>query len=95
MEFKNDPPAKNILWDFSEAQPGDPFDATDMDKIAAIATTNLNLREHPDGKTAFVAASDFIYGLARMYTTYLELQGPAHEIQVFRSLDEAHEWLAE
>jgi len=93
--FKDDPPAKNILWEFSEAYPGDPFGAMDMDRIAALATTNLNLREQPDGKTAFVAASDFIFGLARMYTTYLELQGPSHEIQVFRALDEAHEWLAE
>jgi len=93
--FKDDPPAKNILWDYSEAYPVDPFDATDMDKIAALAKTNLNLREQPDGKTAFAATSDFIFGLVRMYTTYLELQGPSHHIQVFRSLDEAHEWLAE
>jgi hypothetical protein len=89
--FKYDPPAINIVWDYSKAYPDDPFDATDMDRIAALATTNLNLREQPNGKTAFVAASDFIFGLARMYTTYLELQGPSHEIQVFRSLDEAHE----
>ena len=93
--FKDSPPAKNIVWDFSSANPVDPFNAMDMDRIAVLAKTNLNFREQPDGKTAFVATSDFIFGLARMYTTYLELQGPAHEIQVFRSLDEAHEWLAE
>lgn len=93
--FKDDPPAKNILWDFSEAYPDDPFDAEDMDRIASLAKTNLNLRSQPDGKTAFVATSDFIFGITRMYTTYLELQQPTHDIQVFRSLEEAQEWLTE
>ena len=91
--FKNDLPAKNILWDFSEAYPADTFDGEDMDKIAALAKSNLNLRSQPDGKTAFVATSDFVYGITRMYTSYLELQQPEHEIKVFRSLEEAHEWL--
>jgi len=93
--FKSDPPEKYILWDFSEAYPADPFDAEDMDRIATLAKSNLNLRSQPDGKTAFVATSDFIFGIIRMYTTYLELQQPTHEIQVFRSLEDAHQWLAE
>ena len=93
QHFKNDPPAINILWDFSEAYPVDPFDAEDMDKIASLAKTNLNSRGQPDGKTAFVATSDFIFGITRMYATHLELRQPAHEIQVFRSLEEAHKWL--
>ena len=66
-----------------------------MDRIASLAKTNLNLRSQPDGKTAYAATSDFVFGITRMYTTYLELQDPAHEIQVFRSLNQAHAWLAE
>ena len=93
--FNDDPPARNILWDFSEAYPADPFDATDMDRIASLAKSNLASRAQPDGKTAFVATSDFIFGVTRMYTTYLELQEPVHEIQVFRTLDEAHQWLTQ
>ena len=93
--FREDVPAKNILWDCSQAYPDDRFDAEELDSIASLAKTNLNLRSHPDGKTAFVATSDFVYGITRMYTTYLELQGPAHEIKVFRSLEEAHRWLGE
>jgi hypothetical protein len=93
--FKDDLPEKNILWDFSEAYPDDPFDAADMDRIASLAKNNLNLRKQPDGKTAYVATSDFVFGITRMYASYLELQGPSHDIQVFRSLDEAYAWLAE
>jgi len=93
--FKDDLPEKNILWDFSEAYPDDRFDAADMDRIASLAKNNLNLRKQPDGKTAYVATSDFVFGITRMYASYLELQGPSHDIQVFRSLDEAYAWLAE
>lgn len=93
--FKDNPPAKNILWDFSETYPDDPFDAADLDSIASLAKTHLNLRDRPDGKTAFVATSDFVFGLARMYTAYLELQGPSHELQVFRLLKDARQWLTE
>jgi len=93
--FENNPPEKNILWDFSEAYPADPFDAEDMDRIATLANKNLKIRNQADGKTAYVATSDFVFGITRMYTTYLELQQPSHEIQVFRSLEEARQWLAE
>ena len=93
--FKIDPPEKNILWDFRKAYPTDPFDAEDMDKIATLAKKNLKFRHQTDGKTAYVATSDFVFGITRMYTTYLELQQPTHEIQVFRSLEQARQWLAE
>lgn len=93
--FNDDPPTRNILWDFREAYPADPFDAADMDRIATLAKSNLASRAHSNGKTAFVATSDFVFGVTRMYTTYLELQEPTHEIQVFRTLDEAHKWLTQ
>jgi len=91
--FKAEPPAKNILWDFSEANVGYSFNVTDLQKTAIVAKSNLGLR--PNSKTAFVAASDIGFGLIRMYTTFLELQEIAHEVQVFRRLDEAHQWLDE
>jgi len=91
MSFKDDPPAKNILWDFSEAEVGDSFTSDAFQKIASRAKSNLGLR--PGSKTAFVATSDIVFGLIRMYTTYLELQEIAHEVEVFRKIEEAYRWL--
>jgi hypothetical protein len=91
--FKAEPPAKNILWDFSKANVGYSFNVTDLQKTAIVAKSNIGLR--PNSKTAFVATSDIGFGLIRMYTTFLELQEIAHEIQVFRSLEEAYQWLEE
>ena len=91
--FQDDPPANNILWDFSQSGVGDAFSSDDFQKTASLAKSKLGLR--PGSKTAFVATSDVIFGLIRMYTTYLEFQEIAHEVKVFRVLDKAREWLKE
>jgi len=91
--FKSQPPAKNILWDFSEANPTDSFNDTDMKRIASLAKSNLGSR--PNCKTAFVATDNLQFGLTRMYMTYLEFQDITHETQVFRTLDKANQWLEE
>jgi hypothetical protein len=93
--FNTDPPAVNILWDFSEAVAVDKFTSEDLQKTASIAKGNLSMRPGGGGKTAFVATADFIFGLVRMYTAYLELEEIAHKVRVFRTMDEAHQWLHE
>ena len=91
--FKDDPPAKNILWDFREASPTGSFDAEDMQQFGEMVMSTIGSRS--DGKTALVANSDLTYGIARMYTTHLEFQRPAHQTKVFRSINDALEWLEE
>lgn len=91
MSFKDEPPAKNILWDFSKAEVGNLFTPDAFQKIASRAKSNLGLR--PGSRTAFIATSDIVFGLIRMYTTYLELQEIAHEVEVFRTIEEAYQWL--
>jgi hypothetical protein len=44
-------------------------------------------------RTAIVVARDVTYGMARMYQAYAE--STSIETMVFRSLDDAHRWLAE
>ena len=70
--FENDPPAIYILWDFRKAEVGDSFTAADFAKTAEIAKSYLGFRE--GGRTAFVATTDIVYGLIRMYTAYLQNQ---------------------
>ena len=62
-----------------------------MENIAGLVKTSLGLRH--GGKTAYVAMSDSVYGIIRMYKAFLESKDIAHEVQVFRSLDEAQQWL--
>jgi hypothetical protein len=90
--LKNNPPELKVIWDFSHAQPNDSFKAVDMEKIATLVKTNLGLRS--GGRTAYIAKSDTVYGIIRMYKAYLEYQEIAHEVRVFRQLDEAHQWIA-
>ncbi len=43
---------------------------------------------------AIVAPSDFAYGMGRMYATYRGMQsGSTKQVEVFRSMPEALEWL--
>ena len=88
---KDEPSAKNMLWDFSGANVGYSFNVADLENTAFGAKTKLGLR--PGCKTALVATSDVGIGLVRLYASYLEVQGTAHEVQVFDSLKEAHQWL--
>jgi len=93
--FNTNPPAINILWDFSEAVAVDKFTSEDLQKTASLAKGKLSVRPGGGGKTAFVATADFIFGLVRMYTAYLVLVEVAHKVQVFRTMAEAYQWLHE
>ena len=89
--FKTDPPYSKVIWDFSEANPDDSFNSPDIDKLAYLVKSTLGVRH--GSKTAYVGKSDAVFGLLRMYSTHLQIKEIAHEIDVFRSLDEAHQWL--
>lgn len=45
----------------------------------------------PDARRALLVASDFVYGMSRMYQMLRE--SPQDQLDVFRDLDEALEWL--
>lgn len=64
--------------------------AADMQLLAVHAAT-LAKTHGPRGPIAIVTASDVDYGVNRMVSAYAEMAG--YEIQVFRHLEEAREWL--
>ena len=45
------------------------------------------------GRTAIVASKDLEYGLGRMMQTWADIDEFPYEIEVFRILEEAREWL--
>ena len=44
-------------------------------------------------RTAIVATTDLLYGFARMYQTLAELRDSPLTVEVFRTFEEAREWL--
>ncbi|WP_319524593.1 STAS/SEC14 domain-containing protein [uncultured Desulfosarcina sp.] len=89
--FRDDLPALHILWDFREAYLTKSFESEFTKGIAKLAKTTVGLRR--DGKTAYVASSDLVFGMCRMFTAQLGLEGALHSVMVFRELDEALKWL--
>jgi len=71
-------------WDFSC---GTNLASQDVEKVAEYART---IQMHP-GKVAIIAPQDLTYGLFRMYEVYR--QEERIQLQVFRSTQEAIDWL--
>jgi len=77
------------LWDFRDA------DLSSLDSETVIEMAQYSTRFPPginDVKVAFVASSDFEYGLSRMFQMSSRSKTP---ISVFRSMDEAEKWMME
>ena len=81
----------NLLLDFRQAQPDENFLSQDLEKIARITKQYWELRK--SGKTAIVASTDIAFGLARMYEVFVRIEELTHTVRVFRSMDDAIEWL--
>lgn len=81
----------NLLLDFRQAQPDENFLSQDLEKIARITKQYWELRK--SGKTAIVASTDIAFGLARMYEVFVRIEELTHSVRVFRSMDDAIEWL--
>ena len=62
------------------------------EEIRRNAEVNIEISKYiRNAKVAIVAPRDHIYGIARMWQAYTEQTGWI--TQVFRSKDEAHEWI--
>ena len=78
------------LWDLRNGK----IEATDNEvwNLARSAST-LNLTSRIGGKTALVAGKGRPFGLARMYQLITDTMTLPFEIKVFRSIEEAYNWL--
>jgi hypothetical protein len=90
--FYDGKPTRLSLWDMSEASLAE----TTTEDIKAVIQGGLPLiRGREGGKTAIVAPEDLAYGLARMYQAFTELEAVPFAHMVFRSKQEALDWLKE
>lgn len=80
--------ATRMLWDLRSVT----FDIN-VDDVRQFAEFAKKLFSGPDVRSAFVASTDFEYGLIRMFEMFRE--APGFTTQVFRDRDAAIEWLKE
>jgi hypothetical protein len=90
--FYGGSPTLNVIWDF-----------TQLEKVAA---TSSELREiiqyakqfsakRPGGSTALVVNTKLKYGLARMASTFAEIEETPWAMAVFENFNDALAWIAE
>ncbi len=89
-EFYENAPTALLLWDFTGADLSG-LSSEDLQAIVAVSRRLAHLR--PPGKTAIVAPSSLEFGVSRMYETFTKIWEHPVPHQVFKSRDEALEWL--
>ena len=70
---------------------GKRLSSDELNMLTNYLSQYTNVRP-PGSKTAIVASDDLDYGLSRMISTLTEGR-TVYNIQAFRSMDEANEWL--
>jgi hypothetical protein len=89
-QFWEGRPTINVLWDFRKAS---------LARVTAEETeeTMNYIKRHSakrsGGKTALVVSGELEYGLSRMSQAFGEIKNLTLEIEVFRSYEDAIEWL--
>jgi hypothetical protein len=85
----------NLLWDARSAMLTH-LKSSDIELIAGfIDQYRHRFEEREGGKAAIVASSDLQYGLSRILGTLYELKNFPTQLQTFRQMNEAMEWLGQ
>ncbi len=80
----------NAIWDFS----GSNLKNAKPEHLAAVLSVAKDLAHlRSGGKTALVVPEDLGFGMARMYEAMADLKDHPVKHGVFRTLDEARNWL--
>jgi len=90
-EDSDHPPTLNIMWDLREITPDQTVKDGDLQRIVTYLSQHAEKRI--GGKTAIVARSEFEYNVSKKYELFVQLEGLAIGVGVFRSLGEAMIWL--
>ena len=89
-EFYEGVTSKDVLWDLSR---GDfsLISNTVIQDLVKIPKAQYLARK--GGKSALVAEKDLAYGIARVYKARTAMDPLPFETKVFRTMEEAHQWL--
>ena len=90
--FHTGEPTKHVIWDLLETTDVQ-FTSEQVERIATYQPPYDGKRK--SGKSAIVAQENFLYGLSRMLEIQNNLGEAPYAIMVFRSIDEACQWIDE
>ena len=90
ISFLTGGPTRLVLWDIREGSLAS-LSSKDLKMILKRGAQFADRRR--GGRTAIVCSREVDYGLGRMFQTLASLQHIPFEINVFRNLEEAVEWL--
>ncbi|RPJ07110.1 MAG: hypothetical protein EHM37_18490 [Deltaproteobacteria bacterium] len=90
--FYEGSPTSNVIWDFTRATD---VTISNSELRAIIQYTKEHAARRQAGRTALVVNTKLQYGLARMTSTFAEIEQTPWPIMVFEQLDEALTWIAE
>jgi len=83
-------PTELVLWDGTDGSQRN-LQLNEVKKVFAAMKQFSEMRK--SGRTAFVAGRDVDYGIGRMYEAYGECDHVPVSYRVFKSRDEALQWL--
>ena len=90
--FYEGSPTRNVIWDFSLMEEVS-ASAEDLRDIILYAKQFAGKR--PGGRTALIVNTKLKYGLARMASSFAEIEEIPWTIMAFEQPDEALSWIAQ
>ena len=88
--FLCDKPSRLVLWDFTEGTVAS-VSSGEVQKIAGLGS-NISSKIK-GGKAALLAPKDIDFGISRIFQVFSEMRNFPFEIDVFRDMSTAQEWL--
>ena len=88
--FYSGSPTANVLWDFRLME-GNRSSSTELVRLFSYIKSNQEKRSN--GETALVAATDLDFGLSRVSETLSHINELPWDIQAFRSMNDALQWI--
>jgi len=89
-DFYSDEPTANVLVDLSKL----PTVQVSAKEIQALAVFQPRFEgKRVPGKTAILAPSELMFGLAKMFEAQSGIQNAPHSVRVFKSIASAISWI--
>ncbi|GEM_PF-1021362 len=83
---------KDVIWDLTNGSLL-LIDKGGFRRIAEAAKRSVANGSRQNGKTVYIGCADVEFGLLRMYTAIAEMTGVPISYTVYKTIDQAREWL--